>query len=85
MKTPQMSVRKLAQSRVASPTLSEPKLVSSTAWFMFVHVAAASCAGTTQDHWMHTVPKRATVGSPRVNLTFRRVVHLEGGGRGGGS
>lgn len=34
---------------------------------------------------MHTVPKRATVGSPRVNLTFRRVVHLEGGGRGGGS
>ena len=28
-----------------------------------------------QDHWMHNVPKRAGIGEPRINLTFRRVVH----------
>ncbi|MCH2190545.1 MAG: alpha-ketoglutarate-dependent dioxygenase AlkB [Gammaproteobacteria bacterium] len=26
--------------------------------------------GTTQDHWQHSVPKRASAG-PRINLTFR--------------
>lgn len=41
----------------------------------------AMCTGTTQDHWMHAVPKRAGVAAPRVNLTFRTVVHLEGGRR----
>lgn len=27
--------------------------------------------GTTQQHWMHSIPKRAGVTSPRINLTFR--------------
>lgn len=34
-------------------------------------------AGTAQDHWMHSVPKRAGVSQPRINLTFRQVVHPE--------
>ena len=33
--------------------------------------------GSTQDHWMHAVPKRAKCLGPRINLTFRRIVHLE--------
>ena len=28
-----------------------------------------------QDQWMHNVPKRAGIAEPRINLTFRRVVH----------
>lgn len=27
-----------------------------------------------QAHWMHSLPRRAGVPSPRVNLTFRRIV-----------
>ena len=30
-----------------------------------------------QAHWMHALPKRAGVPAPRVNLTFRRIVHPE--------
>jgi alkylated DNA repair dioxygenase AlkB len=28
--------------------------------------------GTTQTHWLHSLPKMKNVSSPRVNLTFRR-------------
>lgn len=31
-------------------------------------------AGTTQKHWLHTVPKRKRVQEPRVSLTFRAVM-----------
>eukprot|EP00242_Pyramimonas_sp_CCMP2087_P016909 CAMPEP_0198215920 /NCGR_PEP_ID=MMETSP1445-20131203/53539_1 /TAXON_ID=36898 /ORGANISM="Pyramimonas sp., Strain CCMP2087" /LENGTH=271 /DNA_ID=CAMNT_0043891885 /DNA_START=153 /DNA_END=968 /DNA_ORIENTATION=- len=33
--------------------------------------------GTTQDHWIHSVPKRAKVASARINLTFRTIVNIE--------
>jgi alkylated DNA repair dioxygenase AlkB len=33
--------------------------------------------GTTQDHWMHSVPKRVRLTAPRVNLTFRTIVRPE--------
>ena len=33
--------------------------------------------GTTQDHWMHAVPKRANNLGPRINLTFRQIVNPE--------
>lgn len=29
--------------------------------------------GSMQDHWMHSVPKRAHVPGPRINLTFRTI------------
>ncbi len=35
-------------------------------------------SGTTQDFWTHSVPKRAGVEQPRVNLTFRKVVQRQG-------
>ena len=30
--------------------------------------------GTTQTHWLHSLPKTVKVKSPRVNLTFRTIV-----------
>jgi alkylated DNA repair dioxygenase AlkB len=31
-------------------------------------------AGSTQQHWQHSIPKRKGVLQPRINLTFRRIV-----------
>ncbi len=31
--------------------------------------------GTTQEFWVHQVPKEKYVKSPRINLTFRRILH----------
>mmetsp|Transcript_38440 Transcript_38440/g.83642 ORF Transcript_38440/g.83642 Transcript_38440/m.83642 type:complete len:147 (-) Transcript_38440:48-488(-) len=33
--------------------------------------------GTTQDHWIHALPKRARVKATRINLTFRTIVNKE--------
>lgn len=30
-------------------------------------------AGTTQHHWLHSLPKRSRVFTPRLNLTFRQI------------
>jgi hypothetical protein len=30
-----------------------------------------------QDHWIHSLPKRAKVASARINLTFRTIVNIE--------
>jgi hypothetical protein len=32
---------------------------------------------TTQQHWMHSVPKRKGLEGERVNLTFRLIIHKE--------
>ena len=34
-------------------------------------------AGTTQKNWQHALPKMASVGTPRVNLTFRQIAHSQ--------
>jgi len=31
-------------------------------------------AGTTQQFWQHSLPKRRRVSEPRINLTFRRII-----------
>ena len=33
--------------------------------------------GTTQDNWMHCVPKRASQEGSRINMTFRRIAKPE--------
>ena len=38
--------------------------------------------GTTQTHWLHSLPKMKKVRSPRVNLTFRNMVRAVTGGGG---
>lgn len=34
--------------------------------------------GSTQQHWTHSIPKMLRVSQPRINLTFRQIVHPEG-------
>ena len=31
--------------------------------------------GRTQEFWAHQVPKEKDVHEPRINLTFRRIIH----------
>ena len=33
--------------------------------------------GSTQLHWTHSIPKMLRVSQPRINLTFRQIVHPE--------
>ena len=35
--------------------------------------------GPTQAHWMHSIRKESRSTRARINLTFRRIVHLRGG------
>jgi alkylated DNA repair dioxygenase AlkB len=38
--------------------------------------------GTTQTHWLHSLPKMKKVRTPRVNLTFRTMLRAPGAGAG---
>ncbi|WP_368185912.1 alpha-ketoglutarate-dependent dioxygenase AlkB [Aestuariibius sp. HNIBRBA575] len=40
---------------------------------MLEHGSLLTMKGTTQSHWLHSVPKTKKVLSPRVNLTFRKI------------
>ena len=33
--------------------------------------------GSTQQYWTHSIPKMLRVSQPRINLTFRQIVHPE--------
>ena len=35
--------------------------------------------GSTQQHWLHTLPKTTKVSEPRINLTFRKMATTNGG------
>lgn len=37
------------------------------------HGSLLLMSGTTQQHWLHSVPKMAKVKEPRINLTFRQI------------
>ncbi|WP_214644989.1 alpha-ketoglutarate-dependent dioxygenase AlkB family protein [Tritonibacter litoralis] len=37
------------------------------------HGSLLTMKGTTQTHWLHSVPKTKKVMSPRINLTFRKI------------
>lgn len=37
------------------------------------HGSLLTMKGTTQSHWLHSVPKTKKVTSPRINLTFRKI------------
>lgn len=44
---------------------------------MLQHGGLLEMKGTTQTYWLHSLPKSKKVKSPRVNLTFRRMIkHL---------
>jgi alkylated DNA repair dioxygenase AlkB len=44
--------------------------------FNLAHGDLLVMKGSTQDQWMHAVPKRANIEEERINLTFRNVVLL---------
>ena len=39
------------------------------------HGSLLLMTGTTQHHWKHSVPKETSSRDPRINLTFRNIVH----------
>jgi alkylated DNA repair dioxygenase AlkB len=41
---------------------------------MLAHGSLLVMRGFTQTHWQHQIPKTTKVTSPRINLTFRRIV-----------
>jgi len=45
-----------------------------TVSLMLQHGSLLIMKGTTQTHWLHSLPLAKTVDSPRVNLTFRTIV-----------
>jgi alkylated DNA repair dioxygenase AlkB len=45
-----------------------------TVSIMLEHGSLLVMKGTTQTHWLHSIPKSAKIKSPRVNLTFRTIV-----------
>ena len=38
------------------------------------HGSLLVMAGTTQTHWLHSIPKESSVMAPRINLTFRQIL-----------
>jgi alkylated DNA repair dioxygenase AlkB len=44
---------------------------------ILAHGSLLIMRGATQTHWQHQIPKTTKVTSPRVNLTFRRIVETE--------
>lgn len=41
---------------------------------LLAHGSLLVMEGTTQTHWLHSLPKSLKIKSPRVNLTFRQMV-----------
>ena len=42
---------------------------------MLEHGSLLIMRGTTQSNWQHQIPKSKKITSPRINLTFRRMLH----------
>lgn len=42
------------------------------------HGSLLMMKGQTQQHWMHRLPPTKTVSSPRINLTFRQMIKMQG-------
>lgn len=50
------------------------KTTKQTVSVLLQHGSLLVMQGETQTHWLHSIPKSATVLKPRVNLTFRTIV-----------
>ena len=50
------------------------KSSKATIGILLEHGSLLVMKGTTQTYWLHRLPPTKTVGSPRVNLTFRTIV-----------
>ncbi|EDY20682.1 2OG-Fe(II) oxygenase [Chthoniobacter flavus Ellin428] len=52
------------------------KRTSATTSVTLEHGALLVMRGTTQTHWLHSLPKSKKVTAPRINLTFRTITCL---------
>jgi alkylated DNA repair dioxygenase AlkB len=50
------------------------KTSKETVSVLLEHGSLLVMKGTTQTHWLHSIPKSVKIKSPRVNLTFRTIV-----------
>jgi alkylated DNA repair dioxygenase AlkB len=50
------------------------KTTNETISMLLEHGSLLVMKGTTQDHWLHSLPPTKTINKPRVNLTFRTIV-----------
>jgi alkylated DNA repair dioxygenase AlkB len=50
------------------------KETKETVSIMLEHGSLLVMKGTTQTHWLHSIPKSVKIKSPRVNLTFRTII-----------
>jgi alkylated DNA repair dioxygenase AlkB len=50
------------------------KRSSETAEIVLEHGSLLIMKGTTQTHWLHSIPKAKRITQPRINLTFRTIV-----------
>ena len=39
------------------------------------HGSLLTMGGTFQAHWRHRIPRQPAIPQPRINLTFRRIIH----------
>lgn len=46
---------------------------------LLTHGSALVMAGQTQHHWVHSLPVRRRVDTPRINLTFRHILEMGSG------
>lgn len=52
------------------------KQTSAATSVLLEHGALLVMRGTTQAHWLHSLPKSKKVSAPRINLTFRTITPL---------
>lgn len=50
------------------------KTTRQTIQCLLEHGSLLVMSGSTQSHWQHSLPKSAQVKTPRINLTFRRIL-----------
>ncbi len=51
------------------------KRTGATHSLILEHGSLLVMQGSTQSHWLHRLPPTTTVSTPRINLTFRTIVH----------
>lgn len=68
--------KKPRKSALVEAPCKKPKAVHKNDQHAFVlkHGSLLIMSGSTQQDWLHSVPKRAKADSTRINLTFRRII-----------
>lgn len=52
------------------------KKTQDTASIILENGSLLTMQGTTQTHWLHSIPKSKKISRPRISLTFRTIIHI---------